>query len=74
LSDQVPLYFGEAGIECVQLDTPGLTLFKAKLEEALKTEAAVLSTIVVEYSCGCTGKGIHAGPVCPVHNQKKIHG
>ena len=73
-SDQVPLFLQAAGIECEQLDTPGLTLFKQKLFEAEKIEAAVMSTIVLEYACGCTGKGINAGTRCLLHNQPVVHG
>jgi len=73
-SDQVVQFFAAANVECVQLDTPGLTLIKTKLSEVEKIEAAVMSTIVVEYACGCTGKGIHAGPRCLRHDQPIVHG
>jgi len=72
-SDQVVQFFTEAGVECIQLDTPGLTLFKQKLAEVEKIENEVLATVLVEFSCGCSVKASDAGKLCLTHDAPRAH-
>lgn len=70
-SDQVSEFFRVNGIECVQYDSPGLTLFKVLLEQMANVEKEALRVTRVPFVCGCEVDGLSAGAMCLVHEQPR---
>lgn len=72
-SDLVPAFLKEQGVECVQIDTPGVHLYKemhaamqGKLDEANKHT-------IVRYACGmCEVAWADAGAKCLVHGAARL--
>lgn len=72
-SDMVPAFFKAAGVEMVQHDSVMLEAFKKKMKELEELEASVLSTMLVEYACGCSVPGAQAKMTCAEHGVRRVH-
>ncbi len=72
-SDMVPAFFKAAGVELVQYDSVMLEAYKKKMAELDDLEANVLSTVLVEYGCGCSSPALAAMLKCPTHGAKRVH-
>ncbi len=72
-SGTVPEYLRSAGIEVVQFESPGLTLFKTKLAEVETLELEIAKQTFVEFSCGCSDSADKAGSRCAIHNAPRTH-
>lgn len=73
-STKVNDFLREAGIEVVQLDTPGLALFKKMLGQLDKTEEEILANTLVEFDCGCSLPATKALQTCDTHGAPRKHG
>lgn len=71
-SDQVPAFFAENKVECIQLDTPGLHLYKELQAEMDKRLAEALKVTLVKFDCGCEVPYPAAGPMCIVHEAPQV--
>lgn len=71
-SDQVVDFFKAAGLEVVQHDSVMLEAFKKKLKELEELENSVLSTMLVEYACGCSVPAPKALLRCAEHGTKRV--
>ncbi len=72
-SDFVPEFLRSAGVEVVQFESAGLSLFKQKLAEVESIELELLKQTVVEYTCGCTMSGDKALSRCAEHGAPRNH-
>jgi dCMP deaminase len=68
-SDQVTAYFTENKVIWVQVDTPGLHLFKELQKELDAKLAAALAVTLVKFTCGCEVPYSKAGKSCRVHDK-----
>lgn len=72
-STTVPEYLESAGLEVVQFESAGLTLFKNKLREMERVELEMLQTTLVEFQCGCQLTADKAKDRCEEHHAPRLH-
>lgn len=72
-STQVPDFLISAGVEVLQFESSGLTIFKQKLAEMENLEMEVLRQTVVEFACGCQQPGDVAPVRCAEHGAPRSH-
>jgi dCMP deaminase len=71
-SDMVVEFMRGAGVEVVQYDHPGVTLFKQMLAAMEEKERDVLRNTIVEYGCGvCTSTADAASVKCVPHGSPR---
>lgn len=71
-SDAVSAFLRDANVEVVQLDKPGVVLFKQKLVEMEEIERELLRNTIVEFDCGCSSSGDVAKLRCVIHDAPRL--
>lgn len=72
-SSTVQEFLRAGGIEVVQLEIPGVRLFKEKLAEVQAARLEMARNTIVEYQCGCKTTGDKAPQRCGEHNTARAH-
>jgi len=71
-SSMVVDFLRDSRVEVDQHESPGLTLFKQKLEEMESMERELLRQTIVEYHCGCTQTADTARRFCAEHEAPRL--